>query len=427
MRRIRIQNPILDKTFKTYVATDYSSGTALEVLNTNSFQAQDIIVIGEQAEELTEAIDVSAIADKDTLTLSGSLDFSHGKGTPVYKSIWDKVSIESRSSSAGTFAQIVLTDIQWDGKTRETIYYHSSGTDSYEYRFRFYNSITATYSEYSPTLTGVGFSRQSVGYMIREVRKLTNTTDQNIVTDTEIMRQFNRAQDIIYSHNPRYWFLLVDTYKAQTGIPATAGDSVYSLATYSTYGHLDTIRYHYSTGGTEILYHLTKKSTTEFDYLNSNLNQGDEDHADMYKLLPADSDSDKGYFQVSPTTKTDGVGTFYPNYYEKMADLDDVGDETQVPLPGILEDYAIAFVYRIKGDETKAKLYESGLISDSATTVPKHLLLLDKMDSTQKTVQGQPRSLSQFKGQRAVRRFYGNTRIHSRDYIKENYMDEGDF
>lgn len=422
MRRIAIVNPLLDKTFKTYVSTDYSSGTSLTVLNNNSFANDDIVVVGEPTEELTEAKDLTGIATTVTLTLSAALNFAHPKGTSVYKSPWDQVSIEGRSSSSGTFAELVATNIQWDSKTNETIYFHSAGTDTWQYRFRFYNTQTTTYSEYSPTLTGAGFERKQVGYMIRQVKKIANITNQKIVTDDEIIRQFNEAQDIIYAHNPRYWFLLIDTYKAGTGIAATAGNTVYTLASYSTFGHLDSLRYHYNSGSISELYHLDKKSTNEFDSIVRDLNDASNDWAQIFKLLPADSLSDNGYVQIYPKTLTTGIGTLYPNYYEKMADLDDVADETQVPLPYILENYALAYVYRVKGNEEKAKVYERGLMNDNPNIVPPHLLLLDKMDSAQKSVQGQPRSLWQFKGQRSMIRRYGNI-IHNRDWIKENFMD----
>lgn len=421
MRRIRIQNPLLDKTYQTFLSVDYSSGVSLTVYSNTSFAANDLLVIGEQKEELTELKKLNSISSVDTLTLASALNFDHPKETPIYKTLWDYVSIEGRSSSAGVFAEITQSGIQWDNKDGETIYYHSSGDDNWQYRFRFYNSVTTTYSEYSPTLTGAGFTRKQVGYMIRQVRKTTNTFDQNIISDDEIIRQFNIAQDIIYAHNPKYWFLLVDSYKGNDGISTIATTKVYSLAQYETYGHLDSIRYHYNSGTENILYHLDKKATVEFDRIASDLNEADDDYAQCFKLLPADSDSDNGYIQIFPATKTTGVGTLYPNYYEKMADLNSVDDETQVPLSYILEEYAIAFTYKIKGDETKARIYESGLISDNNDRVPRHLLLLDKLNTQQKSVQQQARSLWNFKGHRAMKRLFGSPR-YSRDYIKENYL-----
>lgn len=422
MREIRIQNPNLDSTYKTFLASDYSSGTTATVINNSSFAANDIGVFGEPIEELTESKKIDSISGSTTLTLASALNFAHAKGTSIYKTLWDFVSIEGRSSSAGTFAELTQSGIQWDNKNNETLYFHSSGDDNWEYRYRFYNSVTATYSEYSPTLTGAGFTRKMVGYMIRQVRLKTNDLERKIVSDDDLIRVFTEAQDIIYSHNPAYWFLLVDTYKAGTGIAAVAATNVYSLASYTTFGHLDTVRYLYNSGGTNSLYHIKRKSEVEFDYIASDLNQTSDDYARIYKLLPADSSSANGYIQIYPKTKNSSVGTLYPNYYEKMTDLDSVDDLTQVPLPEILESYGIAYVEKVRGNEAKAKIYESKLVSDNPDMVPAHLLLLDKLDKQQKSSQGQPKQLVRFRGQKAVSRLYG-TPYFSRDYLREFSSD----
>ena len=109
-------------------------------------------------------------------------------------------------------------------------------------------------------------------------------------------------------------------------------------------------------------------------------------------------------------------------YYEKMADLATVADTTQVPLPFLLEDLAIGYIYRIKGNEVKAKMYESYLISENERVTPKGLIMLDKMDKAQGSVVGQPQSISKFRGQKAIQRFYGNSSPMSDDYRKENYF-----
>ena len=423
MRKIEIQNPILDSTYKTRISSDYSSGTSLTVENNSSFAANDYLVVGEPSEELSEGKKLDSISGSTTLNIASALNFSHGKGTSIYKSPWDFISLERRTSSAGTFAEISQSGIQWDNPKNLTIYYDADATDAYEYRFRFYNSITGKYSEYSPTLTGAGFSRDQVGYLINQVRLLAHDIERKIVTDDEIIRFFNRAQDIIYTHNPKYWFLLVDVYKATTGIAALANTNVYSLATYTTFGHLETVRFHYNSGGTSELYHLLKKSSVEFDHLASNLNETADDWAWIYKLLPTDSSSANGYLQIFPKTKTTGIGTLYPNYYEKMADLNSVDDETQVPLPELLEDFAIGQIERIKGNEQKAIYYEKVLVSDSPTITPSGLIMLDKLDQQQKLAAGQPRSLWNFRGQKAISLLYGNRSRQNRDYQKEFYMN----
>ena len=426
MRRIRIENPQVERTYKTLISSDYSSGVTLTVLNNSSFAADTLIIVGEPTEELTEGKKVNSISGSTTLNLASTLNFAHPKGTSVYRVLWDFVSIERRASSTDVWAEITQSGIQWDNKLGETIYYDSAGIQSHQYRFRFYNSVSATYSEYSPTITGAGFGRQQVGYMIVQVRLTAQDIERKIVTDDEIIRFFNRAQDIIYGNNPRYRFLLVDTYKGSNGIAATANTSVYSLASYTTYGNLHSVRYRYTSGGTDNIYHLQMLPHYEFDALVSNLNQTKDDTATSYKLLPADSSSTNGYIQIYPTTKTTGVGTLFPNYYEKMANLDTVEDETQVPLPEMLEDFAIAQIEKVRGNETKAEMYEKFFFGPSGVQEKFQQLtgiaLLDKLDLAQQQIQGQPRQLWRWRGRNAYTRYFSNRGLN-RDYIKENYMD----
>lgn len=424
MRRLRIQNPTVENTFKTYLDAEYTSGVTLTVKSNVSLSANDLLVVGEPSEEFSELKKMDSKTGISTITLASALNFSHNKETPVYKVLWDFISIEGRSSSAGTFAELSSSPIQWDDKNNETIYFHSGGNDQWEYRFRFYNSVTTLYSEYSPTITGAVAARNTVSQMVDNVRKIVNDNERKIVSDLEIIRFFNRAQDIIYARNPRYWFLLVDTYKALNGISTTADTSVYSLASYTTFGHLDSIRYRYNDGTTDNIYHLKFKGNKEFDSLKRDLNATNDDWVITYKLLPADSSSSKGYFEVDPTPKTTSRGTFYPSYYEKMSDLDSVEDTTQVPLPNLLEDYAISRIYAIKGDESRSNEYMNqftGPADRRRQTDPAWgLVLLDELDDHQKHVQGQPFQLVRFRGQKAVSRLYGESTTSSLDQLRED-------
>lgn len=432
MRRIRIQNPLLDKNYRTYINADYSATTTMTVANNVSFQANDILVVGEPREELTESKKINNVSGNTTFNLPSVLNFDHPKGTPIYRTLWDFVSIERATSSGGVFAEITQSSIQWDNKLNETVYIDSAATSSYQYRFRFYNSSTSTYSEYSDTQTGAALDRQSVAYMIDEVRTLTGDIERKIVTDEEIIRSFNRGQDLIYIHNPKYWFLFVDIQQIGSGsIPATASSNVYSLANLTNFGHLASIKYRYNSGGTDITYHLTKKAPIEFDRQDSNANITAQDWTEIYKLLPPDPSSANGYFKIVPKTLNTGIGTFYPNYYKKMPNLDSPADVTLVPLPDILIDYAVGYVERIKGNESKAQTYEQSLeehtisLRGRAVTIEaKGLKMLDTLNSAQKEAIDQPRSLIRFMGQKGFSRLFGNRTapLQSPDYYKENYF-----
>lgn len=429
MRKLAIQNPVLDSTYKTRIASDYSSGVSVTVENNTSYAVGDQLVFGEPGEELAELKQLDSLSGITGLGLPSALNFSHGKGTSVYKSPWNFISIEQRTTPTGAFAEITQSPIQWDNKDNETLYFDLDANDDYGYRFRFYNSFTTKYSEYSPTLSGAGFTRNQVGYMIEQVRRVVNDLNRKIVTDDEIIRFFNDAQDIIYTHNQRYWFLLVDAVQQSLGIPCTAGESVYTLESLTNFGHLESVLFRYVSGSIDQIWRLRKYSSLVFDKIAYDLNRVGEDQAYCFKLLPADSASPYGYIKIFPKTLTSGIGTLYPNYYEKMADLNSVDDETQVPLPRIIEGYAIGRIERIKGNEGKAQLYEAGLLGGSVQrgnrsvmVEPTDLVMLDKMDQATREVQGQPRNLVTFMGQKAVPTLFSNYQGNN-DYRKENFME----
>src|SRR5690349_21699964 len=123
MRRLRIQNPILSKSYRTYVSADYSSGVTLTAASVTSFAANDLLVVGEPREEYAELKKLNSTTGSTTMTLASALNFAHSKGTPIYKSAWDFVYIERRTSSSGSFSVVSQSPIQWDNKNNETVYY----------------------------------------------------------------------------------------------------------------------------------------------------------------------------------------------------------------------------------------------------------------------------------------------------------------
>ena len=423
MRKVVIANPTVINTYKTFLATAYTVGaTTLDVLSNVSFAAGDVPVIGNTGEEEAEQEQLSTITGKNTLNLSASLDFDHPKDTPIFKVAWNFVEIEWRSSSAGTFATLTQSPIQWD--KLNTIYFHDAGTDNSEYRFRFYNSVTATYSEYSPTVTGSGFERNQVGYMIREVRKVINDPDGRVMSDKEIIRAFNEGQDIIRGTKDNWWFLKGENSSTTT----TASDSNYALASaIGSTGNLDKILYRYNDGSaTDITYPLKFKTEAEFDMLVTDNDRSDDDDVECYTLKPADSSSDAGYFEVYPTPATTGRGTFIQRYFKQITDLATVSDETVIPFPQILENFAIGQAEAIKGNENKAAIYNGlfyGKRQEGRRTIQADtgINMLSRMDAFKRRPSGQPLSLKRYRGQRAIQGLYGQRYGDNRDELREKY------
>lgn len=428
MRRVLIDNPRLENTYVTDLAADYASGVSATVRSNNSFAADDLAVFGHPTEELTELKKISALSGNTIFTLASALKFQHNKGTPIYKALWDFISIEADYGAGWTV--LSSSPIQWDSKSNKTIYHDANGSSTTSYRFRFYNSVSATYSDYSPTLTGAGYTQFQMGYIIRDAREIAGDEDGRIFTITECLRILTRAKNIIRAHNARYWFWKVDGYNSNKKIAATAGNNVYALTTITDLGTIDGIEYRYTSGNVDEKYLLGRKSDAEFKALTRDLTRPNKDYPYCFRLLPADASSSKGYFEVENKILTDSVGQFYINYYKEETNYDTVDDATVLVMPEILEDYLISKIYAKKGNETLAKEYYeqfTGPENKKKTMAVEDLTgiaLLDSLDAQYKRSQGQPMSLKRFRGQKAMSRLYGNRRSQSRDYLRENYFND---
>lgn len=425
MRSIKVDNPALN-SYSSDVAEDYASGTDLIVRSNNSFAASDLIVVGNPSEELTELKKLNGISGNTHLTLASTLKFEHNKGTPIYKSIWDFIRIEADYGLG--WNEITQSPIQWDNNENKTIYFDPNGTDTTKYRFRFYNSATLVYSEYSPTLLGIGFTKYQMGYIIKEARREAGDKTGKIMTTDECLRALTRAKNIIRAHNARYWFWKVRGYHSGKSIVAVAGDRIFDLSSITDMGVIDSVEMRYTQGGGDRKWTLRPKSDVEFDGLTGDLNRPARDQSRFFRFLPPDASSLKGYFEIENQIQNSGVVIMYPNYYKEEPDYNSVDDTTAVIMPEILQDYLIYQIYETKGNETEGKKYykrftgpenrEKTQALDDLTGIA----LLDALDMQYKYPAGSPKSLVKYRGQKAVTRLYGNSMPTSPDYLKENFF-----
>lgn len=420
MRKVSVGNPQLNNSYRTQLASAYVSGTSLTVLSNESFAANDIIVAGEVGEELAEDTTVSSLTNKDTIVVGTAFNFDHPKDTPITKVAWNKIVLEGRSSSAGTFAEVETKDIQWD--KLNTIFWHENGSDSWEYRFRFKNTVTGSLSDYSPTVTGAGFSRNQVGYMLRQVRQISDDTNGEVAGDRQIIRFFNKAQDIIRGVKKDWYFLRVE----DSGITTVQSQVRYTLPTgIGDLGNVDDVRYRRVNGQDDLTYQLKYLPEKEFDLYIQDNNRTNNDDVEFYTLVPGDSDTPQGYIKLFPTP--DSVNnTILVRYYRDMTDLDSVDDETLVPIPSLLEDFAIAQVAKLRGNEDMAQVYEGYFygkqrIGRRVSEADVGINLLMKLDAARRSPAGQPLAMKRWLGRRGINRYYNNRNAVNIDYLRENY------
>lgn len=422
LRRLRIPNPILNKSEITYLNSDYTSGTSLDVISNQFIEATNIGVLGKVGEEKTEARDVSSISGTSTVVVSSAYNQDHNKGTSLYISPWDKISIERQLTSSGDWGVYEVITIEWD--KNETLYDDLGGTSQHNYRFRFYNSINGLYSEYSPTLSGAGFTRNQVGRMILNVRKNVRDPNRERVADQRIIELLNDGQDVITGIRYDWWFLKVDTYETSNGIATVADQRRYDLSVYDRFNYLHRIRYLYAPNSRNVLYDLIPKPDEEFDRYMQDVSRTSDDNILYYKQSPPDSSSEVGYFVTWPSASSTG-GTFYPIYFKKFRLLSDVSDTTDLPFPQILEDYASWILHQNLGNDTDATTYKNRFFGNAPRSQDQQeitgIMLLHNYQKNKNMPTNYPRSLWRYGGGGRNKNYYGNGLISS-DYRKEKFF-----
>jgi len=404
MAVVTIKRPDVSTNISTFVSTDYESGTTLYVENPSGFASGNYIIVGEPGLDTTEITSINADPGSNYLTIT-ALSFDHPRGTPVYYIRWDKYSLQYKTSSTAEWAIYgsMPASLRWDSHSTE--YRDATATSSYLWRYRYYSTENTSYSDYSDTILATGWAANNVGTMVKNVRKMVQDTEAKTATDAEIIRAFNKAQDKIYTRYDRWWFL----FKIGTAIDTISGTKSYSLP--SDFGRMHSVIFRYISGDTDVTYQLKYISIAEMDYFAKDNNDSNNDEIKYYTIYPGDSSNESGYLKIYPAPDTDGLDII-PRYYQTMNVLDSYGDETLVPIPAMLEDYALSEVWKFRGEEDKGSYYDK-LFREQA----------DLLKLMQRKQSGPPRQLWKWKGRKALDRYYGTSysNVSSDDSVESNW------
>ena len=184
-----------------------AAATSLDVDSTVGFNANDFIVIGTPGEELCEVKRITAITDADTLAVV-ALTNAHAVDEPVSFIPYDQIEFAERESSGGANNVITTkTMVYEDGDY--TSYDYPTATTSDYYVYRYYNSHTGNYSEYSseyqiPTYycsvedvedylnmlfgndTEISYNKveKTISYVTKEIDERTNTSFKSNTVST---------------------------------------------------------------------------------------------------------------------------------------------------------------------------------------------------------------------------------------------------
>lgn len=333
---------------------------------------------------------------------------------------------------------LIQLAIQWD-KT-QSIWVHTAGDDTWNYRFRLYNSVLGIYSEYSPTLSGMGFSRNQVGQMILNARKKVRDVSRVRFSDNDFIALFNDAQNDATTLVPKLWFLLVDTWESATldgfGNMINPGNGMitlplidrYSLANqYADIDFIDKIKYYYTSpqGGQFLLWDLQPLADVDFDRYLYNQNRFKTDIVLSFKINVDDRTATQGQgIIILDPMPLNGGSYLYPRYWKKPKVLQEVTDVTDFIFPEILEDFAAWRLHEWMGNSDEAENYKNlyyGPSSETADQKVTGIKLLQKDNNLIRRANGYGRKLWNYRGKRGAGNFFGQGLVN-RDFVKENFL-----
>lgn len=347
---IPVYNPETDDLEKSYLSNAYSDGvTTIAVKNNDRFVINDRIMIGQQGQEKTEVVTVTAVNSNGTGLTTGTTKFAHSADDPVYKLRFDQIKIyRSVTGSTGTYATLVTVDLDVDNEDLETKYDDTSGLESYYYKFTFYHSINAIESAYSDIIGGGGWRRNQVGNVIDEIlREISDPTESNI-SRSEVISYMNEVNDDLQIHAAKPFSFL----KTRSALTRTANTNYLDYPTDAngkqTMWAFDHMDYVFTDSTTDPDTDVT--STMEVISLGEMRNKYTDNTISTVTVDDAEPkialDEFTNRFRFSHPAETTAGNTFYLYYYKYFDDITSEGDVIETPTPKIYKLYVKSMYYR---------------------------------------------------------------------------------
>ena len=204
---------------RTYLTTEVAvGGTTLTVraVDANAWADDDYIIVGEIGTKTAEILRISAtVTDGASLTITqtakgvadaGGCRYAHSVDEPVYRIDYNQVEFSRATTATGTKTVLSATEeIQPDDLF--TRYEDSANSTGYGF-VRFRNG--SSYSEYSAAIPYTGYTKKSLGRMIKMIRRHLDEPDYRDLTDLDIIEELNEKQrDIAHE---RLWPFYEDIF-----------------------------------------------------------------------------------------------------------------------------------------------------------------------------------------------------------------------
>lgn len=166
-----------------------AAATLTYVENNDDFASGDVVLFGKIGEEKTEAVVLTGKTANNQIDHSTGPVFAHPARTPISQVLFNQVEISRAASEGGTYT--VLTTIGLNFDEFDTEYNDTGGTTSSWYKMRYYNSSSATYSDYSDEVQGTGYTEDSLRSMTDEVLEDFGDTNADNISRESVKNYLN--------------------------------------------------------------------------------------------------------------------------------------------------------------------------------------------------------------------------------------------
>lgn len=203
------------------------AATTITVVNAADFSANDFILLGVLGSETAEIRKISSISSL-TFTLASALSFDHPQDTIITLLDYDQVRFYRSATVTGTITALAAAQDLLPDSIYNT-YDDTANTTGFGW-FRFYNSVTATFSNYSNAIPYAGWADNSVKVMLDTFYTQISNRERKLIKDADVYRWLNeaytKARNRLNLSNREY------TVPTPQSISITSGTAEYTLPDY---------------------------------------------------------------------------------------------------------------------------------------------------------------------------------------------------
>lgn len=199
----------------THFTADTASGVSnISVKNISGIAINTVLLLGDFGVEGSEIVKTHAVTAPSgstvTLKATTTTSFAHSAYTKVTVLAYDQIEVSHAETLTGNKSVLATVDIQSDRS--EHVYDDSTQTSGY-YFYRYKNSLTSTYSDYSDGTPYGGDEENTVNYALSYALTRNDTQLDSKLTDTYILQEVNACLKYITGKRKKWSQLQNFDYK----------------------------------------------------------------------------------------------------------------------------------------------------------------------------------------------------------------------